>query len=74
MNLALSSNFKELNFEEALLIDGGINWKQALEGAAILGGTLLAVAAAPVTVPAAVVFFAGAGGAAYAGYLVGNSF
>lgn len=74
MDFALSTNFRELTSEESLMIDGGVNWGQFLEGAAILGGTLLAVASAPVTVPAAVIVLAGASGAAWAGYKVGTSF
>ncbi|WP_458124624.1 hypothetical protein [Paenibacillus sp. Z3-2] len=74
MEMVLSSNFSELTFGETLSIEGGVNWGQALEGAAILGGTLLAVASAPVSVPALVIGFAGASGAAWAGYKVGSSF
>ncbi|WP_310830445.1 hypothetical protein [Paenibacillus pedocola] len=71
--LAYSSGFTELTYENSLDINGGskVNWGNI--GAGIFGMVTImsAVAAAPVAVPAAIVYIAGT---VASGYLVGSSF
>lgn len=41
MELAYTSNFIELTFDEAMLIDGGINWDSVGEYIATAGGSAI---------------------------------
>ncbi|WP_198543926.1 Blp family class II bacteriocin [Petroclostridium xylanilyticum] len=66
-----SINFMELNKEELMCIDGGVNWDRVFAGTATYLGATLAVAmmTTPVTAPVAVTYLAiSAISGAYVGY------
>ncbi|HBS45734.1 hypothetical protein NSQ91_29515 [Paenibacillus sp. FSL R7-0048] len=69
--LSYAPSFSELTLEDSINIDGGVDWAKV--GAGVLGMVTImsAVAAAPVTATAAVVYISGT---VAAGYLVGTSF